>query len=68
MFRASTDAMRWQNARAFLAKLSTVVAARKEELDETVEQYRLGAERWRDSHRGAKSLDKIVGDAERENA
>jgi flagellar export protein FliJ len=64
----SRDPMRWQNTRAFLAKLSTVVAAREKELDQTVEQYRLEAERWRDSHRRAKSLDKIVGDAERANA
>jgi flagellar export protein FliJ len=65
---ASTDPMRWQNARAFLLKLSSLVAAREKELDQTVEQYRLETERWRDSHRRAKSLDKIVTDAERENA
>jgi flagellar export protein FliJ len=64
----STDPMRWQNTRAFLAKLSTLVAAREKELEQTVEQYRLESERWRDSHRRAKSLDKIVGDAERANA
>jgi flagellar export protein FliJ len=64
----STDPLRWQNSRAFLAKLSTVVAAREKELEQTVEQHRLEVERWRDSHRRAKSLDKIVGDAERENA
>jgi len=64
----STDPLRWQNTRAFLAKLSTLVAAREQELDQTVEQYRLESERWRDSHRRAKSLDKIVADAERANA
>ena len=64
----STDPMRWQNTRAFLAKLSGVVAAREKELEQTVEQYRLETERWRDSHRRAKSLDKIVSDAERDNA
>jgi flagellar FliJ protein len=65
---SSTDPMRWQNTRAFLAKLSSLVAAREKELEQTVEQYRLESERWRDSHRRAKSLDKIVTDAERENA
>jgi flagellar export protein FliJ len=64
----STDPLRWQNTRAFLLKLSSLVAAREKELEQTVEQYRLEAERWRDSHRRAKSLDKIVADAERENA
>jgi flagellar export protein FliJ len=65
---AATDSLRWQNTRAFLAKLGAVVAAREAELNAAVQQYRLEAERWRDSHRRAKSLDKIVGDAEREAA
>jgi flagellar FliJ protein len=64
----STDPLRWQNTRAFLLKLSALVTAREKELEQTVEQYRLEAERWRDSHRRAKSLDKIVSDAERDNA
>jgi flagellar biosynthesis chaperone FliJ len=58
--------MRWQNARAFLAKLSAVVAARETELVAAVERYRLEAERWRDSHRRTKSLDKLVADGARE--
>jgi flagellar export protein FliJ len=62
----STDPLRWQNARAFLAKLSAVVAAREKELAQAVEGYRVEAERWRDSHRRVKSLDKIVADAARE--
>jgi flagellar FliJ protein len=62
----STDPLRWQNARAFLAKLSVVVAAREKELAHAVESYRVEAERWRDSHRRVKSLDKIVADAARE--
>jgi flagellar export protein FliJ len=62
----STDPLRWQNARAFLAKLSEVVAAREKELAHAVEGYRAEAERWRDSHRRVKSLDKIVADAARE--
>ena len=63
---AATDPLRWQNTRAFLAKLSEVVAARERELADAVEGYRLEAERWRDSHRRSKSLDKIVADAARE--
>ena len=63
---AATDPLRWQNARAFLAKLSEVVAAREAELVQTVERYRLEAERWRDSHRRTKSLDKLVADGVRE--
>ncbi|HUQ52244.1 MAG TPA: flagellar export protein FliJ [Gammaproteobacteria bacterium] len=63
---ATTDPMRWQNTRAFLAKLSEVVAAREAELVHAVELYRLETERWRDSHVRAKSLDKIVANAARE--
>lgn len=62
----ATDPLRWQNARAFLAKLSEVVSARERELAHAVENYRAETERWRDSHRRVKSLDKIVADAERE--
>ena len=64
--QGTTDTLRWQNTRAFLARLSDVVAAREAELEQAVQGYRLEAERWRDSHRRAKSLDKIVADAERE--
>ena len=63
---ATTDPLRWQNTRSFLAKLSDVVAARETELAQAVERYRLEAERWRDSHRRSKSLDKIVANAVRE--
>jgi flagellar export protein FliJ len=62
----TTDSMRWQNTRAFLAKLSDVVAARETELAAVVEGYRLEAERWRDSYRRAKALDKIVADGARQ--
>jgi flagellar export protein FliJ len=64
----TTDSLLWQNTRAFLAKLSDVVAAREADLAQAVEHYRLETERWRDSHRRAKSLDKIVTNAERELA
>jgi flagellar export protein FliJ len=63
---ATTDPMRWQNTRAFLAKLSEVVAARETELVHALEHYRLESERWRDSHRRSKSLDKIITEAARE--
>lgn len=63
---AATDSLRWQNTRAFLTKLNAAVAAREAELAVCLERYRLEAERWRDSYRRAKSLDKIVADAERE--
>jgi flagellar export protein FliJ len=63
---AATDPLRWQNTRAFLARLSEVVAARESELAAAVEGYRLAAERWRDSHRRTKSLDKLVADGVRE--
>jgi len=63
---ATTDPLRWQNTRRFLAKLSEVVAAREAELVQAIENYRLESERWRDSHRRSKSLDKIVEIAARE--
>jgi flagellar biosynthesis chaperone FliJ len=50
----------------FLAKLSDLVAAREAELAKAVEGYRLAAERWRESHRRTKSLDKLVADGARE--
>jgi flagellar export protein FliJ len=54
------DSLRWQNSRAFLARLSDAVAAHEIELQQAVERYRLEAERWRESHRRAKSLDKVI--------
>jgi flagellar export protein FliJ len=63
---ATTDPLRWQNTRAFLAKLSEVVAAREAELARALELYRLETERWRDSHVRAKSLDTIVENAARD--
>ena len=62
----TTDSLRWQNTRAFLAKLSDVVAAREAELEQAVECHRVETEKWRDSYRRAKSLDKIVTDAQLE--
>jgi flagellar export protein FliJ len=64
----ATDPLRWQNARAFLAKLSELIAARERELALASESYRAETQRWRDSHRRVKSLDKIVADAEREDS
>jgi len=65
---AATDSLLWQNTRAFLTRLNAVVAAREAELAQIVERYRLEVERWQDSYRRAKSLDKIVADGEREVA
>jgi flagellar export protein FliJ len=62
---ATTDPLRWQNSRSFLAKLCGVVAAREAELKQAVERYRVESERWRDSHVRAKSLDKLVSNAAR---
>jgi flagellar export protein FliJ len=65
---AATDPLRWQNSRAFLAKLCAVVAAREAELVQAVERYRVESERWRDSHVRAKSLDKLIENAARDAA
>ena len=56
----STDSMRWQNGRAFLARLCAAVAAHEAELQKAVDHYRLEAERWRESYRRSKSLDQVV--------
>jgi flagellar export protein FliJ len=64
----STDSMRWQNTRAFLARLSGVVAAQEAELAKAVEHHRLETERWRDSYRRSKSLDQFIERGQREAA
>jgi flagellar export protein FliJ len=66
--RESTDSMRWQNTRAFLARLSGVVAVQEAELAKAVEHYRLETERWRDSYRRSKSLDQFIERGHREAA
>ena len=45
-----TGSARWQNARAFLAKLSDAVAFHENELGKAVERHRVETDRWRDSH------------------
>ena len=62
----STDSMRWQNGRAFLARLCAAVAAHEAELQKAVERYRLEAESWRESYRRSKSLDQVVERGHRE--
>jgi flagellar export protein FliJ len=62
----STDSMRWQNGRAFLARLCAAVAAHETELKNAVERHRLEAERWRESYRRSKSLDQVVERGQRE--
>ena len=64
--QSSTDSLRWRNTRAFLSRLTDVVAAQEAELQKAVERYRLETERWRDSYRRSKSLDKVVEQAQRE--
>ena len=56
----TTDSGRWQNLRHFLAKLSDAVAFKEAELQQSIEKYRLDADRWRDSHKRAQTLDKVV--------
>ena len=56
----AADPMRWQNARAFLTKLSDAVAFQEAELQKSIERYRFDAERWRSSHQRAKALDKVL--------
>jgi flagellar export protein FliJ len=63
-----TDSMRWQNTRAFLARLSGVVAVQEAELAKAVECHRLESERWRDSYRRSKSLDQLIERGQREVA
>jgi flagellar export protein FliJ len=62
----STDTLRWQNGRAFLARLCAAVAGQEGELQKAVEGYRLEAERWRESYRRSKSLDQVVERGQRE--
>ena len=63
----STDSTRWQNARAFLSRLSDAVAFHEAELQKTVERHRLEADRWRDSHQRAQALDKVIERSQREH-
>jgi len=62
----STDSLRWQNGRAFLARLCAAVAAHEAELQKAVEAHRLETERWRESYRRSKSLDQVVERGHRE--
>ena len=62
----SADPLRWQNERAFLARLSELVAAREAELANAVASHRVEVERWRESRRRTKSLDKLIADSAQE--
>jgi flagellar FliJ protein len=62
----STDSTRWQNARAFLSRLSDAVAHHEAELEKAVEKHRFETERWRDSHQRAQALDKVIERSQRE--
>jgi len=61
-----TDSTRWQNARAFLTRLSDAVAFHEAELQKAIERHRFEAERWRHSHQRAKTLDKVIERSQRE--
>ena len=52
--------VRWQNSRAFLAKLSDAVAAHEAEVEKAVERHRVETERWRSSHLRSKTLDRVL--------
>ena len=56
----STDDARVQDAREFLARLSNAVASHEAEMQRLLDRHRLEAERWRESHRRAQTLDKHV--------
>jgi len=60
------DSTRWQNARAFLSRLSDAVAHHEVELEKAIERHRLEAERWRDFHQRAQALDKVIERSQRE--
>jgi flagellar export protein FliJ len=60
------DPLRWQNGRAFLARLCSAVAAQEAELQKAVERYRLEVDRWRESYRRSKSLDQFIEKGHRE--
>jgi flagellar export protein FliJ len=62
----STDSTRWQNARAFLSRLSDAVAFHEAELKKAIERHRFEVERWRDSHQRSQALDKVIERAQRE--
>jgi flagellar FliJ protein len=64
----STDSTRWQNARAFLSRLSDAVAFHEAELKKVIERHRFEAERWRDTHQRAQALDKVIERLEREQS
>jgi flagellar FliJ protein len=57
---AALDTARWENSRLFLSRLSDAVTLREGELEAAKERYRQEAERWRDSHRQTKALEKLV--------
>ena len=61
-----TDSTRWQNARAFLSRLSDAVAHHETELQKAIERHRFETDRWRDSHQRAKALDKVIERSQRE--
>lgn len=60
----STDIARWQNSRAFLARLSAAVAHQEAEVQKAVERHRVEVDRWRSSQQRSRTLEKVIERAE----
>lgn len=54
------DALRWDNAQQFIARLGEAVRAQERELERAAERYRAEVERWRVSHRHTRALEQLV--------
>lgn len=55
-----TDAARWRNAQAFLARLGEAVAVKEREVQAATERHRLQAEHWRSAQQRATVLERVV--------
>jgi flagellar FliJ protein len=56
----SADALRWQNGRAFLARLSAAVAQKEAEIEMATERHRLEVEHWRQARQRARAIEKVI--------
>jgi flagellar export protein FliJ len=55
-----SDAARWQNAQAFLARLGEAVAVKESELKQATERHRLQSENWRAARERSAVLDRVI--------
>jgi flagellar export protein FliJ len=55
-----SDAARWQNAQAFLARLGDAVAVKEAELKQATERHRLQSEHWRAARERSAVLDRVI--------